>query len=230
MGEVVQLNSRDGQPLSGYLARPEGKVKGGLVVVQEIFGVNRHIRSVADSYAREGYLVIAPALFDRIEPRVELDYSDQGMQKAFALYGQLDPEVAILDVAAAFEYVAREGAGTGVLGFCFGGLMAWLATTRGPRLGFSPRCTVGYYAGGIGKFAQETPSCPVMLHFGAEDSHIGADQLDAVREAHPEVPLFVYEDAGHAFNRDADPRSFRPVAAALARQRTLAFLAENLGS
>lgn len=229
MGEWLQLKASDGQELSAYMARPEGQVKGGLVVVQEIFGINAHIRSVADSYAREGYVAIAPALFDRITPGVQLNYNPEDMQKAFGLYGQLDPEKAILDVAAGFQQVANEGAGAGVLGFCYGGLMAWLSATRGKANGFAPKCTVGYYAGGVGKVAAEQPSCPVMLHFGGDDSHIGMDQVDAVRNAHPEVQVFVYEGAGHAFNRDVDPNSFSPEAAALAGQRTLAFLKENIG-
>src|SRR5579875_1181902 len=207
MNETLQLQAGDGQRLSAYLTRPAGEVKGVVVIVQEIFGVNQHIRSVVDSYATEGYVAIAPALFDRIEPGVELGYGGDNMQKAFALYGKLDPQTAILDVAAAFQQVQGEGAGAGVMGFCYGGLMAWLSATRGPKVGFSPKCTVGYYAGGIGNVANETPSCPVMLHFGANDSHIGKDQVDAVRQAHPEVQVFVYEGAGHAFNRDADPQS-----------------------
>lgn len=228
MGEWLQLRAKDGQELSAYLARPTGEVKGGLVVVQEIFGINAHIQSVADSYAKEGYVAIAPALFDRIEPGIQLGYGGEDMQKAFALYGKLDPEKAILDVAAAFQQVSAEGAGAAVLGFCYGGFMAWLSATRGKAQGFTPKCTVGYYAGGIGKVATEEPSCPVMLHFGAEDTHIGNDQIDAVRNAHPKVQVFVYEGAGHAFNRDLDPNSFKPEAAALARQRTLDFLKQNL--
>ncbi len=228
MGENVQLQAKDGQKLSAYVARPQSEVKGGLVVVQEIFGVNAHIRSVVDSYAEQGYVAIAPALFDRIEPGIELTYGSEDMQRAFALYGKLDPATAILDVAAAFQHVQGEGAGAGVMGCCYGGLMAWLSATRGPDIGFAPRCAIGYYAGGIGNVATEDPSCPVMLHFGAEDSHIGKDQVDAVRNAHSEVEVFVYEGAGHAFNRDVDPKSFHPQAAALAKERTAAFLAKNI--
>ncbi len=228
MGERLQLKASDGQDLAAYVARPNGAVKGGLVVVQEIFGVNSHIRSVVDSYAEEGYVAIAPALFDRIEPGIELSYSAEDMQKAFGFYGKLDPQKAILDVAAAFEQVREEGKGVGVLGFCYGGFMAWLSATRGKGAGFQPRCTVGYYAGGIGKVATEQPQCPVLLHFGAEDSHIGPDQVEAVRNAHPEVEMFVYPGAGHAFNRDVDPKSFDPAAAQLARQRTLAFLGQHV--
>ncbi len=229
MGEWKALRAADGHELTSYVVRPKGAVKGGLVVVQEIFGVNRHIRSVADSSAAEGYVAIAPALFDRVERGVELNYGDQDMQKAFALYPRLDPQTALQDVAAAFKVVAEEGSGAAVLGFCYGGLLAWLSATRGPGFGMAPRCTVGYYAGGIRNVAQEVPSCPVMLHFGAEDNHIGQDQVQAVRAAHPEMKVFLYEGAGHAFNRDIDPAAFRPAAAALARQQTLEFLSENLG-
>ncbi len=229
MGDWVRLNTADGHGLGAYVARPDGAPKGGLVVVQEIFGVNAHIRSVVDGFAREGYVSIAPALFDRIEPGVQLTYTSKDMQTAFSLYGQLNPEMALLDVAAAFEQVRSEGNGVGVLGFCYGGLMAWLSATRGRAAGFEPKCAVGYYAGGIGKVAGEQPQCPVMLHFGAEDSHIGTDQIEAVRAAHPEAEMFVYEHAGHAFNRDADPNSFNLEASRLARQRTLAFLERNIG-
>ena len=229
MGEWLKLNASDGHELSAYVARSQAPVTGGLVIVQEIFGVNGHIRSVADAYSKEGYVVIAPALFDRIEPEVQLGYRKEDMQRAFELYGRLNAQTALLDVAAAFEHVKSEGSGAGVLGFCYGGLMAWLSATRGKTMAFEPKCAVGYYAGGIGQVAGEQPACPVMLHFGAQDGHIGADQVSAVRDAHPEVQVFVYEGAGHAFNRDVDPNSFHPAAAALARQRTLAFLRQNLG-
>lgn len=227
VGDWVTLKASDGQTLSAYVAKPSGVPRGGMVVIQEIFGVNRHIRSVADAYAQEGYVAIAPALFDRFEPGIELTYEGGDMKKAFELYGKLNPETAILDVAAAFAEVRAEGAGAGVVGFCYGGLMSWLSATRGRAHGVQSKACVGYYAGGIGKVAREQPSCPVMLHFGADDDHIGSDQIDAVRTAHPEVQVFVYEGAGHAFNRDVAP-SFRPEAAALAKERTLAFFAEHI--
>jgi carboxymethylenebutenolidase len=114
------------------------------------------------------------------------------------------------------------------MGFCYGGLMAWLSAVRGEDEKMQPSCCVGYYAGGIGKFASETPSCPVMLHFGADDTHIGSDQIEAVREAHPEVEIYLYEGAGHAFNREPDPESYSAEAAKLAWERTLAFLDANI--
>src|SRR5579875_1428323 len=223
MGEWSNLRASDGHELSAYMARPEGQVQGGLVVVQEIFGINPHIRRVVDGFARDGYVTIAPALFDRYQRGVELTYEGEDMQKAFGFYQKLKPETALLDVAAGFQRVQAEGAGAGVVGYCYGGFMAWLSATRGAQNGFQPRCTVGYYAGGIGSVANEQPACPVMLHFGADDTHIGMDQVDAVRNAHPDVQVFVYEGAGHGFNCDARA-SFHPEAAALARTRTLEFL------
>ena len=226
MSEWVSVTASDGQQLQCYVTRPEGAPKGALVLVQEIFGVNKHIQSVADSYAKDGYVVIAPAIFDRIQPGVQLDYTPEDMKKALSeFYPKLDPMKSLLDVAAAYHFVEKEDhTGIGVMGFCYGGLMAWLAAVRGEDEKMQPSCCVGYYAGGIGKFAAETPSCPVMLHFGADDTHIGADQIDAVRAANPEVEIDVYDGAGHAFNRDPDPNSYAPQAAGLARERTLEFL------
>ncbi|HEY4382045.1 MAG TPA: dienelactone hydrolase family protein [Acidobacteriaceae bacterium] len=228
MGDWVRLKADDGHELGAYVATPAQAPIGALVVVQEIFGVNSHIRSVADGYAKDGFLTIAPALFDRIERDLQLNYDDDDMKKAFALYPKLNPDLSLLDVAAAFHHVAKAGKGTGVLGFCYGGLVSWLSATRGENLKMQPGCCVGYYAGGVGKFAAEEPVCPVMLHFGAEDSHIGKDQIDAVRSAHPDVEVYVYEGAGHAFNRDPHPAAYHEASAKLARERSLKFLKENL--
>ena len=227
MGDWQKLKASDGHELSAYVAKPGGAVKGGLVVLQEIFGVNAHIRSVVDGFARDGYVAIAPAMFDRVQQGVELTYEGDDIQKGVALRMKLDDDQALADVAAAFRYAQDEGKVAGVVGYCFGGLMAWLSATRGKQAGFTPKCAIGYYGGGIGKVASEQPACPVMLHFGADDDHIGKDQIEAVRDAHPEVQIFIYEGAGHGFNCDARA-SFSPEAAALARQRTLAFLERNL--
>lgn len=228
MSEWVKVTAEDGHELDAYIARAAGEPKGAMVLVQEIFGVNDHIRAVADGYAAEGYTVIAPAIFDRIRPGIILSYSDADKKEAFGLYPQLKPELSLLDVAAAFGHVKGTGKGTAVLGFCYGGLVSWLSATRGPKHGMQPACCVGYYAGGIGKVAKEQPSCPVLLHFGADDTHLGMDQVDAVRSAHPEVEVYVYEDAGHAFNREPDASSYAPAAAKLARERTLAFLKRHI--
>jgi carboxymethylenebutenolidase len=210
-----------------YIARPTGEAIGALVLVQEIFGVNPHIRSVADGYAKDGFVVIVPALFDRIEPGVELTYEGEDLQRAYGYYQKLKPETALLDIAAAYKVAKEFGKGIGVIGFCFGGLMSWLSATRGETLKMQPSCCVGYYPGGVGAVATEEPSCPVMLHFGDKDTHIGQDQITAVRATHPEVEIFVYEGAEHAFN--CVPRaSYNPTVAALARERSLAFLKRHI--
>ncbi len=226
MSEWVDVTASDGFTLKAYVTRPAAAPKGALVLVQEIFGINKHIQSVADGFADQGYVVIAPALFDRIERDVQLNYDAAGKQRAFTeFYPKLDPAQSLLDIAAAYHFVAAEDQkGIGVIGYCYGGLMAWLSATRGEDEKMQPSCTVGYYAGGIGKFAAEEPSCPVLLHFGAADTHIGPEQIDAVRNAHPEVEIYTYEGAGHAFTRKADPESYNEAATKLATERTLAFL------
>lgn len=227
MSEWKTLKASDGQQLAAYVARPEGEAIGALVLIQEIFGVNPHIRRVADGYAKDGFVVIAPALFDRYEKGVELKYEGEDMKKAYELYQKLNPQTALLDVAAAYDAVRTEGKGTGVIGYCYGGFMSWLSATRGESVRMRPSCAVCYYPGGIGSVAKEEPSCPVMLHFGEEDDHIGKDQVDAVRKAHPEVEIFTYKGAGHGFNCDARG-SYNPEAAKLARTRSLEFLKKHI--
>ncbi len=226
MGDWVKLTAQDGNELSAYVAKPAGEAVGAVVVVQEIFGVNDYIRRTVDKFANDGFVAIAPALFDRYEKAVELRYEGEDQQKAYGLYGKLSPETALLDLAAAFEHVKATGS-TSVVGYCYGGLMSWLSATRGKAIGMAPACCVGYYAGGIGSVATEEPSCPVLLHFGGDDSHIGQEQINAVRAAHDkhkgEVEIFVYEGAGHGFSCDARA-SYNPEAAGLAWTRTLAFL------
>jgi carboxymethylenebutenolidase len=228
MSDWIKLKASDGHELSAYVARPKGEAIGALVLVQEIYGINSHVRGVADGYAKDGFLVVAPAIFDRFERGVELRYEGEDQKRAFEFYQKLKPEVTLLDVAAAYEAAKEAGKGIGVIGYCYGGLMSWLAATRGENLKMQPSCCVGYYAGGIGSVAKEEPSCPVMLHFGAKDDHIGMDQVEAVRAAHPEVEIFVYEGAGHAFNRDVDPAHYNAAAAKLARERSLAFLKSHI--
>jgi carboxymethylenebutenolidase len=224
MSETVQLKAKDGFELDAYVAKPEGEPIGGLVVIQEIFGVNSHIRSVADGYAKDGFLVAAPAIFDRIERNVQIGYEGDNWKKALELMQKTDVPKALEDISAAIEFVkAQTGKKAGTLGFCLGGLLSWLSACR-----LTPDASVGYYAGGIGNFAAETPKVPVMLHFGREDTHIPAEQVEKVHELHPEVQIFWYDGAGHAFNRDVHPPSYNPAAAKLARERTLAFFKKNL--
>jgi len=222
MTEYVTLKAADGHELSAYVARPEGEPIAGLVVVQEVFGINAHIRSLADGYAKDGFLAVAPALFDRIERGVELAYDGADLQRAMSFIPRLDTEKALADVAAAMEFaVTATGKKVGVVGYCFGGTLAWLAATR-----LHPAAAVGYYGGRIGNYAGETPSAPVMLHFGKQDNHIPAEEVERVHAAHPEVEIYWY-DAGHGFNCDARA-SYNKEAALVARERTLSFLMKHL--
>lgn len=223
MSETVKLTASDGHQLDAYVARPSGNHVAGLVVVQEIFGVNQHIRSVADGYARDGFLAVAPALFDRVERNVELPYDGPEAQRGMAIRQKLDIARCLEDIDAALAFVRRQtGKKAGVIGYCFGGLLAWLSATR-----LNPDVAVGYYAGGIGNFAAETPHAPVQLHFGKLDTHIPAEQVNKVQAAHPKVEIHWYENAGHGFNCDMRA-SYNAEAAALARTRALAFLKKNL--
>jgi len=227
MSEWVNLTAVDGHELKAYVARPEGTPVGAVVVIQEIFGVNPSIRSVADGFAKEGFVAIAPAIFDRFERDLELGYGPEDMKKAFDLYAKLEPDTQLKDVAAAFAYVAAEGKPVGVMGFCYGGLLTWVSAVRGEALQMKPACVVAYYPGGIGKYAAEEPSCPVMLHFGAQDDHIGSDQIEAVKAAHPEVGIYLYDGVGHAFANWARP-SYNEEAARIADERTLKFLKTHI--
>ena len=228
MGHMTVLKASDGHELGAYVAAPTGTAKGAVVVVQEIFGVNPHIKSVVDGYAAEGYYAIAPALFDRFKRDIELKYSGLDMAEAVTLMKLLSFDSALKDVAAAFAEAQKAAGKTAVVGFCYGGLMAWLSATRGATVGMNPVCCVCYYPGGIGKVAEEQPTCPVMVHIGAEDSHIDEDQRQALKDAHPEIPFYLYAGAEHGFNCDAR-EAYNPGAAAVARGRTLEFLAKYLG-
>lgn len=224
MGEFISLRAGDAQELGAYAGWPQGEPVAGLVVVQEIFGVNDHIRRVTDGWAQDGFLAVAPALFDRIEPGVELGYEGADAQRARSFIPRLNAENSALDVRAAVDYAAKStGKKVGVVGYCYGGTLAWLAATRMPV-----QAAVGYYGGRIVQFAKEQPQCPVMLHFGRKDQHIPAADVEKIQDAHPEVEVHWY-DAGHGFNCDARA-SYDAKAAKLARERSLGFLQKHLAS
>ncbi len=223
MGETVKLQASDGFELGAYLSKPEGDPLAGLVVIQEVFGVNPHIRSVADKFARNGFFAVAPAIFDRIEKNVELSYEGEDMKKAMALMQKLSLEDALKDVDAALRYVQQKtGKATMTVGFCYGGTLAWLSATR-----LKPAAAVGYYGGQIAKFVEEKPRVPVMLHFGREDTHIPQADVEKIQKTHPEVQIYTYEGAGHGFNCDARA-SYNAKAATLAFSRTLDFLKSHV--
>ena len=222
MGNWVQLNAADGFTLSAYRAEPEGVPRGALVVAQEIFGVNSHIRSVCDSYAADGYVAIAPALFDRYERGVDIGYTPPDIARGRDLKALAKADAALLDVTAACVSVATAGK-VGVIGYCWGGYIAWIAAARLP--GFA--CAVPYYGGGMTDAIMEQPQCPVMAHFGERDTMIPVTGVKALAAAHPAAQVFVYS-ADHGFNCD-QRGSFDAVSAKLARERTLAFLRQHLG-
>ncbi len=222
MGQMIKLKAADGFELGAYRAEPQGTPRGGLVVLQEIFGVNPHIRSVADRYAGEGFLVIAPALFDRVKPDVELAYDGAGMGEGLALNKQTKHEDTMKDVAAAVA-AAAEGGRVGVVGYCWGGTLAYAAACDVPGVAVA----VGYYGGGIAGMLEEKPTVPVMLHFGEQDAHISMDDVAKINAALPQLPVFTYP-AGHGFNCDARASYDKP-SADLALSRSLPFLQKYVG-
>jgi len=222
MSEHVKLRASDGHELDAYVARLQGKPVAGLVVIQEAFGVNSHIRSVADGFAEDGFLAVAPALFDRSQRGVELGYTPEDLQKgmAFARLGTTEDKVK--DVAAAIDYARQTGKKVGVIGYCLGGSIAWLSAAR-----LHPDAVVAYYGGQILNFSDEKPNAPIILHFGLEDTHIPKATVDEkVAARYPEIPIYWYQ-AGHGFNT-SDRASYNPEAAKLARERSLAFLRQHL--
>lgn len=222
MGTTIQLAAADGHAFQAYLAEPSTRPRGGIVVVQEIFGVNSHIRSVTEGYAADGYLAIAPALFDRVRRGYESGYSQPEIQAGVELMQKISWDDAIRDVSAAVEAVKHAGE-TGIVGFCWGGAVAWLAAARVPGLA----AAVPYYGGAIPALAGEKPRCPTMLHFGEKDASLPVAKAHAVAAAHPEVTAYFY-DAGHGFNCD-QRGSYDKAAATLARERTLEFFRTHVG-
>ena len=222
MGTMIQLTARDGHTFSAYRADPAGKPRGAVIVVQEIFGVNSHIRSVADGYAAAGYLAIAPAFFDRVQRNYETGYEPDEIQAGIALMQALKIEDALTDLDAAVA-VASSAGKVGVLGFCWGGTVSWVAAARTRGIA----CAAPYYGGGMPNYIGDKPACPVMAHFGEQDTHPSLEQAKQVAAAHPSITAHFY-NAGHGFNCD-QRGSYDAAAAKLARERTLAFLAQHVG-
>ena len=228
MGQFTNLTAADGFVVPAYVAQPEGKPRGGVVVVQEIFGVNSHIRSVTDRFAAQGYVAVAPATFERVKPGVELGYTEDDMKAGFELKTAVSalPGAGVLqDLQAAIDHAARlSGGKVGIIGFCWGGLLTWRAACLLDGLS----AAIPYYGGGI--TAEEEiarqPKCPVMAHFGDQDYWIPMDGIAAFTKAHPEVEVHVYP-ANHGFNCD-QRGSYNEAAAKLARERSLAFFADKL--
>ncbi len=219
-----QLTASDGFTFGAYEALPAGKPKGAVLVIQEIFGVNAHVRAVADGYAQAGYVALAPQIFDRAEANVELGYTDQDeFQKGIKLaFQDLKMPQTLLDLQAGIDALAGYGK-VGVVGYCFGGLLTWLSACELKGV----VAASAYYGGGIAKEATRAPKCPVMMHFGERDAHIPLTDVETIRAAQPGVQIFVYA-ADHGFNCDARG-SYDAPSAKLALERTLAFFGQHLG-
>ncbi|MBV8392402.1 MAG: dienelactone hydrolase family protein [Alphaproteobacteria bacterium] len=226
MGEDIRLKSQAGE-IGGYLATPKGtpsgSYRGGIVVIQEIFGVNRHIRKVTDFFAEQGYLALAPKFFDHVKPGIELGYTPDTMAEGRKIVMEMGFDKPVQDVQAAIEELNRRGARkVGVTGFCWGGTITWLASTR-----LSPDAAVAYYGGGIHGTKNEKPNAPTMMHFGDKDMHIPMTHVNEIRKLHPEVTVYDYP-ADHGFHCD-ERGSFDAAASKQAMARTLEFMKKHVG-
>ena len=222
MGDQISIKMQDGFELSAYRSMPSAQSKGVVIVIQEIFGVNAHIREVADGYAAQGYSAIAPALFDRIERDIELGYAEADMGKGIELAFQgLEMAQTMKDLQSVVDYGAAQGA-VGVVGFCFGGLLTYLSACQLKGVAAAS----SYYGGGIAGVIDHQPKCPLIMHFGELDAHIPMTDVDKIKEANPRIPVHVY-DADHGFNCD-HRASYSEQAAELALQRTLAHFDQHL--
>lgn len=221
MSHWIDLDTLHG-PVRAWRADPSGPSRGAVLLIQEIFGVNAHIRSVAERFTAAGFVAIAPAMFDLVERDVELAYDKPDVERGRALVTALGFDRAMDVLAAAMNLLHTEGLRVGAAGFCWGGSLSFLCNTR---LGLP---AVGYYGARSVPFLDEPARAPLMFHFGGRDASIPPSDVELHRQKQPRAQVFVYPNAGHAFNRDVDIHAFEPASAALAWQRTLEFLAENL--
>ena len=212
----------DEHKLVAYVAEPKGKARGGIVVIQEIFGVNSHIRSVADGFAAGGYLAIAPAMFDRVQRNFDVGYTPEDIAKGREIRGKVSTDMAMKDAQAAINEAAKAGK-VGIVGYCWGGFVAWMAANKLSGLA----CSVPYYGGGILDNTDVAPKVPLMGHFGEKDQHIPVAGVKKLAEKYPQHQIFIYE-ADHGFNCD-HRGSYNAPAAKQARERTLGFFRKHVG-
>jgi carboxymethylenebutenolidase len=222
MGKMIELTAADGHKLAAYRADPAGKPRGAIVVIQEIFGVNSHIKEVADGFAADGYVAIAPALFDRVQKNVNLGYTPEDIAKGREIRGKVTNEMAVKDAEAAVKAASSAGK-VGIVGYCWGGLVTWLAAAKIPGLS----AAVPYYGGGILDNAELKPKVPLMGHFGDKDQHIPVEGVKKLAEKHREHQIHIYS-ADHGFNCD-HRGSYNAPAAKQARERTLEFFRKHVG-
>jgi len=222
MGQTISLTASDGFKLGGYRADPASAPKGAIVVIQEIFGVNSHIRNICDRFAKEGYVAVAPAIFDRIEPNFQSGYSPDEVAVARKFVAAPDWTAMLRDTQAAIDAVKDVGS-VGIVGFCLGGSVAYAAATK--LTGLS--AAVGYYGGAVVRFADDKPKAPTQLHFGEKDSGIPLSDVETIKAKRPDVEVFIYPGAQHGFGCD-ERASYDKPSSDLAWQRSLAFFAANL--
>lgn len=222
MGETITLRAGDGHELGAYRATPDGGAKGALVVIQEIFGVNHHIRAVCDRLAGEGYVAIAPALFDRTQRDFQSGYTPEEVAVARGFIASPDMDAMLCDTQAAIDEATKAGP-VGVIGFCLGGSLAFLAATRLDGV----KAAVGYYGGRIAAAADEVPRAPAQLHFGEKDAGIPLSDVETIKAKRPDCEIFVYAGAQHGFNCD-ERASYDAASASAAWARSLTFLAKHV--
>jgi len=222
MGEWIRLRAADGHELGAYRSEPSRKPQGGVVVLQEIFGVNSHIREVTDGFAAEGYLALAPALYDRSSAKnLEMGYTPGDIERGRALREEFSWDDSVKDVEAAMRILRGEALRVGAVGYCWGGSISFLGAVRLPL-----DAAVVYYGGQILPYVNEKSRCPLLMHFGKRDASIPASAVEAIQKAHPDAVVHQY-DADHGFNCDQRAQ-YDEASARLARERTLAFFAANL--
>lgn len=223
MGKFTELKASDGHKLAAYVAEPAGTPCGGVVVIPEVFGVNSHIQQTTDGFAADGYLAVSPAMFDRAQRNYDTGYSQAEIQAGVAIMQKLDWKQVVLDVEAAIGE-AKRGGKVGIVGYCFGGTVSWVAAAQAKGLA----CAVPYYGGGMPNFKNETPKCPTLCHFGELDQSPTLAQAKEIAALHPEITAHYYAGAGHGFNCD-QRGSWNAEAAKLARSRTIEFFRKHLG-
>lgn len=224
MGERIRIKAIDGFELNAYRAAPEGAPRGGVVVIQEVWGLNNWVRSVVDRWARHGFLAIAPAMFDRVEYGYESEnYGPDQFQVIGALMKTFDQAAAVLDVEAAID-AAAEGGKVGITGYCFGGATTWRAAAMAPGLSAAS----GYYGGGIQNYIELKPKVPIEMHFGSRDKGIPLEQVEQLKAAHPTADIYTY-DGDHGFCNSDRPEKFDEAACTKASARSLAFFHKHLG-